>query len=80
MMLGVLGSVAEFERNIMLERQRSGISKAKAEGRYVGRQPTARRQAEQIDALLTEGFKPSEVAEKLGIRRTSVWRHQRKAA
>ena len=43
LMLGVLGSVAEFEREIMLERQREGILKAKAAGKYNGRKPTARR-------------------------------------
>jgi DNA invertase Pin-like site-specific DNA recombinase len=38
-MLNVLGSVAEFERSMMLERQREGIAKAKAEGKYKGRAP-----------------------------------------
>src|SRR4028119_116711 len=37
LMLNVLGSVAEFERAMMLERQREGIAKAKQEGRYRGR-------------------------------------------
>ena len=38
-MLNVLGSVAQFEREVMLERQREGIAKAKAEGKYKGRKP-----------------------------------------
>ncbi len=42
LMLNLLGAIAEFERELMLERQREGIAKARAEGRYVGRQPTAR--------------------------------------
>ena len=37
LMLTVLGGVAEFERAIMLERQREGIAKAKAAGKYKGR-------------------------------------------
>lgn len=37
LMLNVLGSVAQFEREIMLERQREGIAKAKAAGKYKGR-------------------------------------------
>ena len=37
MMLNVIGAVAEFEREMMLERQRFGIAKAKAEGRFRGR-------------------------------------------
>lgn len=39
LMLNVLGSVAQFEREIMLERQREGIAKAKAAGKYKGRAP-----------------------------------------
>jgi DNA invertase Pin-like site-specific DNA recombinase len=42
LMLNVLGAVAQFEREIMLERQREGIAKAKAEGRYKGRKPSSR--------------------------------------
>jgi DNA invertase Pin-like site-specific DNA recombinase len=40
LMLNLLGSIAEFERQIMLERQREGIAKAKSEGKYKGRAPT----------------------------------------
>jgi DNA invertase Pin-like site-specific DNA recombinase len=39
-MLNVLGSVAQFERGVMLERQGDGIAKAKAQGKYKGRKPT----------------------------------------
>jgi DNA invertase Pin-like site-specific DNA recombinase len=42
LMLNLLGSFAEFERQIMLERQRAGIARAKAEGKFKGRKPTAR--------------------------------------
>lgn len=45
LMLTMLAAIAEFERGLMLERQREGIAKAKAEGKYQGRVPTARRQA-----------------------------------
>lgn len=44
LMLNVLGSVAQFEREMMLERQREGIQKARREGKYKGRAPTAQRQ------------------------------------
>ena len=43
LLFSMLGAVAQFEREIMLERQREGIAKAKAEGKYKGRAPTARR-------------------------------------
>ena len=42
LMANVLASVAQFEREIMLERQREGIAKAKAGQKYKGRAPTAR--------------------------------------
>ncbi len=47
-MLNLLGAIAQFERELMLERQREGIAKAKAEGRYKGRVPTARRKAADV--------------------------------
>ena len=42
LMLNVIGSVAQFEREVMLERQREGVAKAKAGGKYKGRAPTAK--------------------------------------
>lgn len=74
LMLGVLGSVAEFEREIMLERQREGIEKAKALGRYTGRKPTARAKSEDVLALLQGGSTETQVAAQLGISRSSVQR------
>jgi DNA invertase Pin-like site-specific DNA recombinase len=40
LMLNVLGSVAQFERSIMLERQREGIAKAEQERKFQGRPPS----------------------------------------
>jgi DNA invertase Pin-like site-specific DNA recombinase len=45
LMLSVIGALGQAEREAMLERQREGIAKAKAQGRYKGRVPTVRRQA-----------------------------------
>jgi DNA invertase Pin-like site-specific DNA recombinase len=58
----------------MPERQREGIAKAKQEGRYKGRVPTARRQADEIIRLKDAGVRPSEIASRLGIGRASVYR------
>lgn len=74
LILTVLGGVAEFERGIMLERQREGIAKAKAEGKYKGRTPTAKAKAGEVKALADSGMGASEIAKKLGIGRTSVYR------
>ena len=72
--LTMLGAVAEFERNLMLERQREGVAKAKADGRYKGRAPTARRQADDVRRLKADGMKPTAIAAHLGIGRASVYR------
>jgi DNA invertase Pin-like site-specific DNA recombinase len=72
--LQIMGSVAEFERTMMLERQRIGIAKAKAAGKYKGRKPTARAKKIQVEKLYHEGMGPVAIAKALGISRASVYR------
>jgi DNA invertase Pin-like site-specific DNA recombinase len=74
LMLTMLGAIAEFERELMLERQREGIAKAKADGKYKGRAPTARAKAADVLRLKAEGVKPADIARRLGIGRASVYR------
>ena len=74
LMLNVICSVAQFEREMMLERQREGIAKAKADGKYKGRKPTAQAKAADVMALQREGVGPSEIARRLNIGRASVYR------
>lgn len=74
LMLNVLASVAQFEREMMLERQREGIAKAKGEGRYKGRKPTARAKAEDVKALAAQGLSMGAIAAQLGIGKGSVHR------
>ena len=74
LILTVLGAIAAFEREMMLERQREGIARAKAEGKYKGRKPTARNQANQVRALAAEGVSKVEIARRLGMHRASVYR------
>jgi DNA invertase Pin-like site-specific DNA recombinase len=74
LMLNVLGSVAQFEREIMLERQREGIAKAKAAGKYKGRAPTARAKEAQVVGLAADGVSLSEIARRLDIGKASVHR------
>ena len=69
----VFGAVASFERKLMLERQREGIAKARVEGRYTGRKPTVRNQAEQIRAMMAAGDGPTVIARKLKVARSSVY-------
>jgi DNA invertase Pin-like site-specific DNA recombinase len=74
LMLGVLASVAEFEREIMLERQREGIAKAKAAGKFKGRQPTARAKSDRVVSLYGAGTTPADIARQLEIGKASVYR------
>ncbi len=74
LMLTILGGVATWKREIMLERQREGIAKAKAENRYKGRKPTVAVQAETIRVMAAAGTKPAHIARELGVARSSVYR------
>ena len=74
LMLTILGGVATWEREVMLERQREGIAAAKAAGKYRGRAPTAKRQAAEVRLLKAEGLKPAEIATKLDISLRSYFR------
>jgi DNA invertase Pin-like site-specific DNA recombinase len=74
LLVTMLGAIAQFERDLMLERQRDGIQKAKREGKYRGRKPTARAKAEQIMELKAQRIGPTEIAKRLGISRMSVHR------
>jgi DNA invertase Pin-like site-specific DNA recombinase len=73
-MLNMFAAMAQFEREMMLERQREGIARAKAEGRYKGRKPTARAKAQDALRLFREGKKVAHIAKQLGIGRGSVYR------
>jgi len=74
LMLTMFSAFGQFERELMLERQREGIAKAKAEGKYKGRKPTAQAKADEVYKLKEEGVKPTDIAKQLGIGRASVYR------
>jgi DNA invertase Pin-like site-specific DNA recombinase len=58
----------------MLERQREGIAKAKAENRCLGRRPSARLKADEAVKLFREGRTVTDIADALSIGRGSVYR------
>lgn len=74
LMLQVLGAVGEFERAMMLERQREGIAKAKAEGRYKGRPPMETAKVDAIRAMKAAGKTPTQIAKEAGVARSTVYR------
>lgn len=74
LILNMMGAVAQFERRMMLERQKEGIAKAKSEGKYKGRAPTAMRQSLRAQELAAEGLQRTEIARRLGLSERSVYR------
>jgi len=74
LMLQLLGAVGQFERSLILERQREGIAIAKAKGVYKGRKPSLddARKAE-LRALVVQGMPKAQIAAKLGISRTTLY-------
>ena len=73
--MGVINAVAEFERDLLIERTQAGLARARAEGKAIGRPasltPEQRRLAEQ---LLREGQGASAVARELRVSRATIRR------
>ena len=74
LMLTMLGAIATFEREMMLERQADGIAKAKEQGKYLGRKPTAKAKSAEVMELLGKGKTKEAVALELEIGVASVYR------
>jgi len=74
LMFNMLGSFAQFERSIILERQREGIAIAKREKRYKGGVPKLTlEQADRVRKLLETGVSKSEIARQLNITRQTIY-------
>jgi len=74
LMLTILGGIAQFEREIMLERQREGIAKAKSEGKYKGRKSIALELQQEVRLLVSNGMTKSGIAKRLKIGEATVYR------
>jgi DNA invertase Pin-like site-specific DNA recombinase len=72
LLLSILGSVAQFERELMLERQREGIEAAKLKGLFKGRKPSLNREAIMED--INNGLSIRKTANKHVIAVSSVSR------
>ena len=75
LILGVMGAVAEFERELIRERQREGIALAKQRGAYKGRKPTDKAKIEQALAFIQGGMPKTEAARKVGIARATLYKY-----
>jgi DNA invertase Pin-like site-specific DNA recombinase len=74
LILTMLAGVAQFEREVMLERQREGIAKAKADGKYRGRAPLSAERRGDVLKMASAGVTRSSIAKQLGIGEASVYR------
>jgi DNA invertase Pin-like site-specific DNA recombinase len=74
LLLSMLGAVAEFERSMILERQREGIAIAKAKGVYKGRKPAlAPAQVVEVAGRLAAGESATKLAAEFGVSRATVY-------
>ena len=72
--LQMMGAFAEFERNIIAERQADGIAKAKARGVYANRERKPNINYDEVRRLSTDGMTPTNISRQLNISRMSVHR------
>jgi len=76
LLLSMLGAVAEFERSMILERQREGIAIAKAAGKYKGRKSALTDdQAGELRTRLAAGESVTILAREYGISRQTVYNY-----
>ena len=73
-MLTMIGAIATFERELMLERQAEGIALAKQRGAYKGRKPTAMAKGDEVLAMAERGVSKAEIARRAEISLSSVQR------
>lgn len=74
LLLSMLGAVAEFERSMILERQREGVALAKKAGKYKGRAPAIRgEKAAELAKLAAQGKGVAEIARTLSVSRQTVY-------
>ncbi|MBX9624002.1 MAG: recombinase family protein [Gemmataceae bacterium] len=78
LMLTVLGAVAQFERDLIRERQREGIEAAKKRGVYRGRRKALTpEQAAELARRAAAGESKSELAREAGVSRETLYQHLR---
>lgn len=74
LMLTMIGAIATFEREMMLERQAEGIALAKHKGKYKGRKATAQEKSREVIMLLEQGMSKPQISRQLEIGITSIYR------
>jgi putative DNA-invertase from lambdoid prophage Rac len=81
MTMGVINAVAEFERDLLIERTQAGLSRAKAEGKALGR-PAALspQQLADVRSKRAEGVSLGVLAKAYGVSRAAIQRAEKRTA
>jgi putative DNA-invertase from lambdoid prophage Rac len=76
MTMGVLNAVAEFERDLLIERTQAGLARSRAEGIKIPGRPSALKTEQQAEALrrLAAGESVSQLAREYKTSRTTIQR------
>ena len=81
MTMGVISAVAEFERDLLIERTQSGLSRAKAEGKVLGRKHAlSLEDQEEVRRQRAAGVSLGVLAKRYKVARSSIQRAERRAA
>ncbi len=81
LMLSVLGAVAQFERDLIRERQREGIALAKQRGAYSGRKKALiPERVDELCARVGNGERKAALAREFGISRETLYQYLRQNA
>jgi DNA invertase Pin-like site-specific DNA recombinase len=76
LMLSVMGAFAEFERALIHERQREGITLAKQRGAYRGRRKSlSEAEVTQLRDRLTTGISKAQAAREFGVSRETLYQY-----
>ena len=78
MTMQILGAVAEFERDLLIERTQAGLARAKSEGKKLGR-PVATGTIEDVKACKAKGLTQAQTVRHLSIGLTTVKRYWKAA-
>ena len=76
-MFGIFAALAEFERELIVERTRAGLASARARGRHGGRpyKMTAAKLRLAMAAMADPETKVGELCRELGVTRQTLYRH-----
>jgi len=74
MQFGMLGLLAEYERDLLGERTREGLARARRQGKRLGRRPVAEHRARKVAALLAVGTSINRIHRITRVSMSAIYR------